>query len=144
MNISCFGKIPCHSRRLFPVPGIRPAMCRKLSHSGNPSCSVQEAFPLRESVVQCAGSFPAPGIHPAMCREFSRSGNPSPLRHASGNESKYSGAKSAPFSHSMVLYFTAKRLKKSKFFSGSKTMPFNEDFKSTTFVTWLLNQRRMR
>ena len=77
MNISCFGKIPCHSRRLFPVPGIRPAMCRKLSHSGNPSCSVQEAFPLRESVLQCAGSFPAPGIRPAMRRKLSRSGNPS-------------------------------------------------------------------
>ena len=43
--------------------------------------------------------------------------------YASGKESRYSGAKSAPFSHSMVLYFTVNRLKKFKFFRGSNTLP---------------------
>ena len=55
--------------------------------------------------------------------------------YASGKESRYSGAKSAPFSHSMVLYFTVNRLKKFKSFRGSNTLPFNEVRKSTTFVT---------
>ncbi len=64
--------------------------------------------------------------------------------YASGKDSRYSGAKSAPFSHSIVLYFTVNRLKKFRSFSGSNTLPFNEERKSTTFVTWLLNHSRMR
>ena len=49
--------------------------------------------------------------------------------NAFGNANRYSGAKSAPFSHSTVLYFTEKLLKKSKSFRGSNTIPFSDDFK---------------
>ena len=61
-----------------------------------------------------------------------------------GNVNRYSGAKSAPFSHSTVLYFTENFLKKSKSFRGSNTIPLSDDFKSTTFVTLLLNHNLMR
>ena len=56
-----------------------------------------------------------------------------------GKANRYSGAKSAPFSHSTVLYFTENLLKKFKSLRGSNTIPFSDDFKSTTLVTLLLN-----
>ncbi len=60
--------------------------------------------------------------------------------HTSGKESKYSGAKSAPFFHSMVLYITVNCLKSSRSFCSSKTLPFN-DLNSLFF---LLSMSRTR
>ena len=62
---------PARCRKLSSSAGFRPARCRKLSSSGIPSCTLQEAFQLRDSVLHAAGSFPAPGFRPARCRKLS-------------------------------------------------------------------------
>ena len=55
----------------FPGLGFRPAMRRKLSRPGIPSCNAQEAFPAWDSVLQRAGSFPGLGFRPATRRKLS-------------------------------------------------------------------------
>ena len=60
--------------------GKRPARCRKLSRCAIPSCTLREAFQLRDSVLHAAGSFPAPGKRPHDVGKLSSSGKTSPQR----------------------------------------------------------------
>ena len=81
-NVNLINRIKRHSKKERTTNrnarlGFRPAMRRKLSRPGIPSCNAQEAFPAWDSVLQCAGSFPGLGFRPATRRKLSRLAIPS-------------------------------------------------------------------